>query len=158
MTSLQPIVKVLTRPLTLKSQQPLNGTSQQQMSGARSAGNRGCSAVEEDNNNNIESEVNELHHKKPWEKACTFCNEDLPGLLHTALPFGDILIPCWFFYFLALDSPWKLANPIYPVYIQKLWDQTFPKFKCVIALQNEPIFALVSLLFLSWCVFMLCGD
>lgn len=133
MTSLQPIVKVSTHPMTLKSQQPLNGMSQQQMSGARSAGNRGRSAVEEDDNI-IESEVNELHRKKPQEKACTFHNEDLPGLPRTALPFGDILIPHWFFYFLALASPWKLANPIYPAYIQKLWDQTFLKIKCVVAL------------------------
>jgi len=117
------------------------------MSGARSAGNHVCSAVED--NNNLKSEVNEPRRKQPREKARTFCNEDLPGLPHTALPFSDLLMPRWFYYFFALDSPWKLTNPTYVAYVQRLWDQTFPKIKCVVALRNEPIFALVSLLFLS---------
>ncbi|KIM63095.1 hypothetical protein SCLCIDRAFT_24482 [Scleroderma citrinum Foug A] len=143
--------KGLHHPLQpiIKHQQPLNGVaSQQQMSDARHAGNHSHSPVE-DNNNNSGSEVDESC-KPPREKAHTFHNENLPRLPHTALRFGDILIPRWLFYFFSLDSPWKLANPTYVTYVQGLWDCTFPKIKCVVALQNEPIFTLVKQRTYDW--------
>jgi len=60
-------------------------------------------------------------------------------------PFRDLLMACWIFYFASLDSPWKLANVGHVAYAQRLWDKTFPNIKCMVALQNDPIFALVCL-------------
>ncbi|KAI6128646.1 hypothetical protein EDD16DRAFT_1516124 [Pisolithus croceorrhizus] len=39
--------------------------------------------------------------------------------------------------------PWKLANPLHVAHVQKLWAETFPNIKCMVALCNDPIFALI---------------
>ncbi|KAI6018988.1 hypothetical protein BKA83DRAFT_4495801 [Pisolithus microcarpus] len=98
-------------------------------------------AVEADEEN-FESELSEPCCK-PQQKANKFRNEDLPGLPYTMAPFHDIIIPWWIFYFSSLNSPWKLANPLHITYVQKVWNETFLNIKCMVALRNEPIFALI---------------
>ena len=56
-------------------------------------------------------------------------------------------MPRWFFYFLLLDSPWKLINPVHVAYVQKIWSETLLNVLCTVALRDDPIFALVCLLF-----------
>ncbi|KAI6124317.1 hypothetical protein EV401DRAFT_1886342 [Pisolithus croceorrhizus] len=47
-------------------------------------------------------------------------------------------------------SPWKLANPLHVAHVQKLWAETFPNIKCMVALRNDPIFALVKQRTYDW--------
>ncbi|KAI6016822.1 hypothetical protein PISMIDRAFT_113163 [Pisolithus microcarpus 441] len=108
----------------------------------------GHCAVEADKEN-FESELSEPCCK-PWQKARKFRNEDLPGLPYTMAPFHNIIIPHWIFYFSSLNSPWKLANPVHVTYIQKVWNETFLNVKCMVALCNKPIFALVKQQTYDW--------
>ncbi|KIJ11635.1 hypothetical protein PAXINDRAFT_15459 [Paxillus involutus ATCC 200175] len=68
------------------------------------------------------------------QKAKKFHNEDFPGFLASMQAFCDILMAWWVYYYGSLDSVWKLANPIHVDYAQCMWDKTFPKLKCTVAL------------------------
>ena len=110
-----------------------------------------CCAVkhdkDKDEDNQSELSDGRPHPKSVKQKAHRFCNEDLPGLPATGLAFRDTIIPQWIFYYSSLNSPWKLTNPDYVDHVQKLWDKTITNVPCTVALCDEPIFALVSLLF-----------
>ncbi|KAI6099535.1 hypothetical protein EDD16DRAFT_1526720 [Pisolithus croceorrhizus] len=147
--SFKPVVRVFNHSLTHKvpsMEQPSQqvqkpGPSQNWASGAPShIQGHSHHAVEADEEN-FESELSELCHK-PQQKAHKFCNQDLLGLPYTMALFCNIVLPHWIFYFSLLGSPWKLANPLHVAYIQKLWAETFPNIKCMVALCNNPIFAL----------------
>ena len=111
----------------------------------------GCCAVE-DEDKDLKCDLSDpcKPHHKSGQKAHRFCNEDLPGLPHTMMPFRDLLMPCWIFYFASLDSPWKLINSAHVLFAQKLWNKTFLKINCTVTLRNDPIFALVCLLSTLW--------
>ena len=126
-----------------------DGPSQQQVHGAQSS-EQHCHAVEDDKDEDIGSELSDVEPRfksQQKQKACRFHNEDLPGLPMTKAPFRDLLIPCWIFYYSSLNSLWKLTNAEHVAYVQKLWNQTFPKVSCTVALHGDPVFALVCLLF-----------
>ncbi|KAI6025354.1 hypothetical protein BKA83DRAFT_4492103 [Pisolithus microcarpus] len=155
--SFKPVVRVFNHSLTRKvpsTEQPGQqvrkpGPSQNRASGApkRTQGHS-RRAVEADEEN-FESELSEPC-RKPRQKAHKFRNEDLPGLPYTMVPFHDIILPRWIFYYSSLDSPWKLANPLHVAYVQKIWAKTFPNIKCTVALRNDPIFALVKQRTYDW--------
>ena len=115
---LQPIVKVVARPLILKtrsappSQDSRKNTERpRQVSGPSSrTKSHGRHVIEEDDDDDEDDEdadeddFSELRPKRR-QKARRFRNEDLPGLPQTMLPFRDLLIPRWLHYYFALDSP-----------------------------------------------------
>ena len=132
-----------------------NGPSQQQVHGAQSKEWRRF-AVEDDTNEDDDDDDDEDDNddddeprcqSQPKVKARRFRSEDLPGLPETGAPFRDLIIPRWIFYYSSLNSLWKLSNLDNVVHIQSLWDETFPNISCKVALRNDPIFALVCLLF-----------
>ncbi|KAI6094557.1 hypothetical protein EDD16DRAFT_1721568 [Pisolithus croceorrhizus] len=155
--SFKPVVRVFNHSLTGKvpsMQQPSQqvqkpGPSQNQASGAPSHTQGHSHRAVEADEENFESELSEPC-RKPQQKARKFRNEDLPGLPYTMAPFRDIVLPRWIFYFSSLDSPWKLANPLHVAHVQKLWAETFPNIKCMVALRNDPIFALVKQRTYDW--------
>ena len=113
----------------------------------------GHRAVEdEDKDKDLECDLSDpcKPRRKSGQKACRFYNEDLPGLPHTMMPFHDLLMPHWIFYFASLDSPWRLINSAHVLFAQKLWNKTFLKINCTVTLRNDPIFALVCLLSTLW--------
>ena len=63
------------------------------------------------------------------------------------MPFHDLIIPHWIFYYSSLNSVWKLAIPQHVAHVQKLWNETFPNVPHTVALHDNPIFALVCILF-----------
>ena len=129
-----------------------NSPSQQQVHGAQSKERR-CFAVKDDANEDEDDDDdndndNEPHRQSQLKvKACRFRSEDLPGLPETGAPFHDLIIPRWIFYYSSLNSLWKLSNLDNVAHIQSLWDETFPNISRKVALHNDPIFALVCLLF-----------
>ena len=158
----QPVVQVSMRPLVCKTcgltnqQMRAGGSSQRRVPSTQSSKQR-HHTIEDDEDEDLETEPSdaESHHKpQSKRKACRFRNEDLPGLPKTGAPFRDIVIPRWIFYFSALNSLWKLANSEHVTCVEKIWDQTFPDVPHMVALHDEPIFALVHLFFCPTLILM----
>jgi len=108
--------------------------------------------VEDDEDEDVGTGLSDVEpcHKsqsQQKQKARRFRNEDLPGLPMTGAPFCDLIIPRWIFYYSSLNSVWKLAIPQHVAHVQKLWNETFLNVPCTVTLHDDPIFALVCILF-----------
>ena len=87
-----------------------NGPSQQQVHGAQSK--EWCRfAVEDDTNEDEDDDEDDddeddepRHQSQPKVKAHRFRSKDLPGLPETGVPFRNLIIPRWIFYYSSLDS------------------------------------------------------
>lgn len=76
-------------------------------------------------------------------KVKRYHNHDIPGYPHTLKKFRDHLLPCWYYYVATLNNPWELVHPEHVASAQSLWNK-YVRVDHEVALQDEPVFALVS--------------
>lgn len=76
-------------------------------------------------------------------KVKRYHNHDIPGYPASLKKFRDLLIPRWYFYVATLVDPWDLGHPDHVNLAQALWNK-FIKIDHIVALHDEPVFALVS--------------